>query len=58
MFSPLRMCEIGAIVLVHGEAEPAFKGADVVFEKVRVFVQVDGLEGELPETFTPVGVCT
>lgn len=41
----LRVGEVGAIILVHGQAEPAFKCADVVFEKVRVFVEVDCFQG-------------
>lgn len=56
MLAALGMGEVGAIVLVDGEAEPAFEGADVVFEEVRVFVKVDGFERELAETFAPVGV--
>ena len=38
------------------EAEAAFEGADVVFEKVGVFVEVDGFEGEFAETLSSVGV--
>ena len=38
MLAALRVCEVGAIVLVDGEAESAFEGADVVLEEVRVFV--------------------
>lgn len=32
MFSALGVREVGAIVLVHGEAEAAFEGADVILE--------------------------
>ncbi len=38
MFAALGVGEVGAIVLVDGEAEPAFEAADVVFEEVWVFV--------------------
>lgn len=56
MFFTLGVGEVGAVVLVNSEAETAFKGADVVFEKVRVFVQVDGFEGEFAQSFAAVGV--
>ena len=48
MFATLGVREVGSIVLVYGEAKPAFEGADVVFEEVRVFVEVDSFEGKLP----------
>jgi len=38
VFATLGVGEVGAVVLVDGEAEPAFEAADVVFEKVWVFV--------------------
>jgi hypothetical protein len=41
VFAALGVCEIGAIVLVDGEAEATLEGADVVFEEVRVFVEVE-----------------
>jgi hypothetical protein len=43
MFASLRVSEVGAIVLVDGQTESALEAADVVFEKVRVLVEVDGL---------------
>lgn len=46
MLPALGVREVGPIVLVYGEAEPAFEGADVVLEEVGVFVEVDGLKGE------------
>ena len=57
MLASLGMCEIGAVVLVYGQTESTFEAADVVFENVGVFVQVDGFEGEFAETFATVGVC-
>jgi len=56
VLAPLRVCEVGAIVLVHGEAQAAFEGADVVFEEVRIFVEVDGLEGQFAQALATVGV--
>lgn len=38
VLAALGVGEVGAIVLVDGEAETAFEGADMVFEEVRVFV--------------------
>ena len=38
MLTALGVGEVGAIILVDGEAETAFEGADVVFEEVGVFV--------------------
>lgn len=42
---------------MDGETEAAFEAADVVFEEVRVFVEVDVFEGELAESFATVCVC-
>jgi hypothetical protein len=70
----LRVREVRPIVLVDGETETAFEGADVVAEaaqagesvcrdgrkrgrggiQVRVFLEVDGLQRELTETFAAV----
>ena len=38
MLAALGVGEVGTVVLVDGEAEPAFEGADMVFEEVGVFV--------------------
>ncbi|KAL8748354.1 MAG: hypothetical protein Q9184_007364 [Pyrenodesmia sp. 2 TL-2023] len=56
VLAALGVGEVGSIVLVHGEAEAAFEGADVVLEEVGVFVEVDGFEREFAETFAAVGV--
>ena len=56
MLATLGVREIRAIVLMHGETQPTFEGADVIFEEVGVFVEVDGFEGELAETLSSVGV--
>jgi hypothetical protein len=52
----LCMCEVRAVVLVDSQAETALEASDVVLEEVRVLVEVDGLERELAETLTAVGV--
>lgn len=50
------MREIGTVVLVYGETQAAFETADVVFEDVGVFVEVDRFEGEFAQAFAAVGV--
>ena len=57
MLAALSMSQVGAVILVDGEAETAFEGADMVFEEVGVFVEVDGFEGEFAESFASVSVC-
>jgi hypothetical protein len=42
--------------LVNCQAQTAFEASDVVLEEVRVLVQVDGLERELSETLSSVGI--
>lgn len=37
----LRVGQVGAIILVDCEAETALEAADMVFEEVGVFVEVD-----------------
>ena len=56
MLAALGVGEVGAVVLVDGQAEPAFERAQVVAEDVWVFVEVDGFEGKLAEAFASVGV--
>jgi len=41
---------------VHRQAETALEASDVVLEEVRVLVEVDGLERELPKTFAAICV--
>ena len=38
MLTALSMGKVGAVILVDGEAETAFEGADMVFKEVGVFV--------------------
>jgi len=41
---------------VDRQTETALEAADVVLEEVRVLVKVDGLERELSETLSSVGI--
>lgn len=56
MLAALGVREVRAIVLVDGQTESALEAADVVLEEVRVLVEIDGLERELPQTLATVGV--
>ena len=53
---PLGVGEVGAVVLMYGEAEPAFKLADVILEEVGVFGEIDGFEGKFAKALAAVGV--
>jgi hypothetical protein len=41
---------------VDRQAETALEATDVVLKEVRILVEVDGLECELPETLSSVGI--
>jgi hypothetical protein len=41
---------------VDGQAKTTLEAADVVLEEVRILVEVDGLERELSETLSSVGI--
>lgn len=56
MLAALGVGEVRAVILVDGETETAFEAADVVFEKVGVFVEVDVFEGEFAQALAAVGV--
>lgn len=56
VLAALGVGEVGAIVLVDGETQATLEGADVVFEEVGVFVEVDGFEGEFAQALAAVGV--
>ena len=56
MLLALRMCKIGAIVLMNSKAQTTFEGADVVLEEIWIFVQIDSLERELPQSLTSICV--
>jgi hypothetical protein len=57
MLPPLGVREVRAVILVDGQAEAALKATDMVLEEVRIFVEVDGFEGEFAEPFASVCVC-
>lgn len=57
MFPALCMSEIGAIVLMDCEAETAFEGSDMIFEEIRVLVEIDCFKCELSKTFASIGIC-
>lgn len=46
MFLVLGVSEIGVVILVDCKVEVIFEGVNVVVEEVRVFVEIDGFEGE------------
>ena len=52
------MRKVGAVILVDCETKPAFERADMIFEEIWIFVEVDGFESELPQSFSSVGICT
>lgn len=56
MLAPLRVGEVGAIVLVDCQAEAALEATDVVLEEVGVFFEVDGFQRELAQALASVGV--
>ena len=56
MLFPLRVRQVRAIVLVDGQAESALEAADVVFEEIGVFVEVDCFQRELAQALATVGV--
>ena len=57
MLAALRVGEVRAIILVDCQTQAALEAADVIFEEVGVFVEVDSFEGEFAEAFATVGVC-
>jgi hypothetical protein len=56
VLAALRVGEVGAIVLVDCQAETAFEAAEVVFEDVGVFFDVDCFQRELAQSLASVGV--
>jgi len=43
---------------MNGQAQTAFERADVVFEEIGIFVQIDGLEREFPQSLTSIRIGT
>jgi hypothetical protein len=56
MLAALGMGEVGTVILVDCQTETTFEGADVVLEKVRVFVEIDGFKGEFAQALATVGM--
>ena len=42
---------------MDGKTESTFERADMVFEEIRIFIQVDGFERKFSESFSSVGIC-
>lgn len=53
---PLGMREVAPLIVVECQAQLAFIRAQVVLHEIRVLVDVDGLQGQLPEALPPVPV--
>lgn len=43
---------------MDSKAQATFERADMILKEVGVFVQIDGLECELPQSLTSVGIGT
>lgn len=56
MFSALCVSEIGTIVLMHREAKTTLEGADMVFEEIGVFIEIDRFQCKLSKTFASIGI--
>lgn len=56
MLLPLGVRKVAALVVVQRQAQLAFVRAQVVFHEVRVLIDVDGLQRQLPEPFPTVTV--
>jgi hypothetical protein len=56
VFAALGVREVGAVVLVDGQAQTALEAADMVLKEVGVFIEVDRLQGEPSETFSSVRI--
>ena len=52
----LRVGEIIPLRVVQGEAEFTFIRTKMVLHEVRVFIEINGLQGELPQSFPSVEV--
>ena len=52
----LRMRQVVALRVVQREAEFTFIRTQMVLHKVRVFIEIDRFQGELPQSFPPIKV--
>ena len=56
MLPTLGMCQIGAIILVNSKTQATFERANMILEEVRVFVEINGFQRKLPQTFSSIGI--
>ena len=56
MLLALRVGQVAAFVVVQGQTEFAFIGAQMVLHEIWILVQVNRLQGELPETLPTVSI--
>lgn len=56
MLFALSMGEVGAVILVDCETETALETSDMIFEEVRILIQVNVFEGKLAQTLATVSV--
>eukprot|EP00624_Nannochloropsis_granulata_P005024 evm.model.NODE_35542_length_20336_cov_24.742279.3 len=53
---PLGVGQVIPFIVVEGQAQFALVRAQVVAHKIGIFIQVDGLQSQLPQAFPAVGV--
>jgi len=56
MFPTLGVSQIGPVILMNGQTQSTFEAANMVFEKVRVFIEIDSLKGKFAESLSSICV--
>lgn len=56
MFLPLGVGQVAPLVVMQSQAEFALIGSQVVLHEIRVLIDVDGLQGQLPQALSSVPV--
>lgn len=56
MLPTLSVCQIGAIILVYSKTQATFERTNMILEEVRVFVEINGFQRQLPQTFSSIGI--
>ena len=56
MSFPLRMRQVIPLRVVQGQAQFTFVTPEVVLHKVRIFIEINSLQGELPQSFPPIKI--
>lgn len=56
MFLPLGMGQVAPLIVMQSQAEFALIGSQVVLHKIRVLVDVNGFQGQLAQTLSPIPV--